>query len=138
MNVVRLTGTPASGNTYRLGEQIQIAVTFTEAVTVTGRPQVGLTIGSQTRQAVYDATQSKGTLLRFRYTVQATNADADGISIAANALTLNGSTITLANDSTTTAVLAHAGIGTDDTCMVDGRMDVVDTGTAASRRRYSS
>ena len=130
VSAVRLTGTPASGATYRLGERIQAAVTFTEAVTVTGTPQLGLTIGTRTRQAVYDAIQSKGTLLVFSYYVQATDADADGISIAANALTLNGGTISLASDSATAASLAHAGVGTDDTRKVDGSTDVVEHGNS--------
>ena len=130
VSAVRLTGTPASGATYRLGEQIQAAVTFSEAVTVTGTPQMGLTIGSQTRQAAYDATRSKGTLLTFTYTVQATDADADGISIAANALALNGGTISLASDSATAAALAHAGVGTDDTRKVDGSTDVAEHGNS--------
>ena len=132
-NSVRLTGTPASGTTYRLGEQIEVAVTFTEAVTVTGTPQLGLSVGSQTRQAVYDAIQSKGTLAVFSYYVQATDADADGISIAANALTLNGGTIRLASDSTTAAALAHAGVGTDDTRKVDGSTDVVEHGDSRAQ-----
>ena len=130
VNTVRLTGTPASEATYRLGEQIQAAVTFTEAVTVTGTPQIGLSIGTQTRQAVYDATQSKGMLVVFSYSVQATDADADGISIAANALTLNSGTITLASDTTTAAALDHAGVGTDDTRKVDGSTDVVEHGNS--------
>ena len=130
VNTVRLMGTPASGVTYRLGEQIQVAVTFSEAVTVTGTPQVGLTIGSQTRQAVYDATRSEGALLEFSYYVQATDADADGIGIAANALTLNGGTISRTSDSTTAAALGHAGVGTDDTRKVDGSTDVVEHGAS--------
>ena len=105
-------------------------MTFTEAVTGTGTPQLGLTIGSQTRQAVYDATQSKGTLIVFSYYVQATDVDADGISIAANALTLNGGTISLASALTTAAALAHAGVGTDDTRKVDGSTDVVEHGNS--------
>ena len=128
VSAVRLTGTPVSGTTYRLGERIQVAVTFTDAVTVTGTPQIGLSIGSQTRQAVYDAAQSKGTLVMFSYYVQATDADADGISIAANALTLNGGTLTLASDTTTAAALDHGGVGTDDTRKVDGSTDVVEHG----------
>ena len=83
---VAFTGTPAREETYRLGEQIRVAVTFNDAVTVTGTPQIGLTVGSATRQATYDATRSKGTLLVFTYTVQGTDADPDGISVAANAL----------------------------------------------------
>ena len=128
VSAIRFTGTPASGATYRLGEQIQAAVTFNEAVTVTGTPQLGLTVGTQTRQAVYDATQSKGTLVVFTYYVQATDMDTDGLSIAANALALNGGTITLASDSATAASLTHAGVGTDDTRKVDGSTDVVEHG----------
>ena len=125
---VTFTGTPASEETYRLGEQIRVAVTFSDAVTVTGTPQLGLTVGAATRQATYDATRSKGTLLTFTYTVQATDADADGISIAANALTLNGGTISLASDTTTSAALGHNAVATDDTRKVDGSTDVVEHG----------
>ena len=124
---VSFTGTPGSEETYRLGEQIRVAVTFSDAVTVTGTPQIGLTVGSATRQATYDATRSKGTLLTFTYTVQATDADADGISIAANSLTLNGGTISLASD-TTAAALEHAALATDDTRKVNGSTDVVEHG----------
>ena len=121
VNAVRFTGTPASGNAYGPGERIQVAVTFSEAVTVTGSPQLGLTIGTETRQATYDASQSKGTLLVFTYAVQATDSDTDGISIAANALDLNGGTITLASDSTTTASLGHAAVAVDPARKVAGR-----------------
>ena len=124
---VAFTGSPASEETYRLGEQIRVAVTFSDAVTVTGAPQLGLTIGAATRQATYDATRSKGTLLTFTYTVQGTDTDSDGISIAVDALTLNGGTISLASD-TTAAALEHAAVATDDTRKVDGSTDVVEHG----------
>ena len=125
---VAFTGTPGSEETYRLGEQIRVAVTFSDAVTVTGTPQIGLTVGSATRQATYDATRSKGTLLVFTYTVQGTDADPDGISIAADALALNGGTISLASDTTTATALRHAALATDDTRKVDGSTDVVEHG----------
>ena len=64
----------------------------------------------------------------FRYYVRAMDADADSVSIAANTLTLNGGTISLASDPTTAASLAHAGVGTDDTRRVDGSTDVVEHG----------
>ena len=50
--------------------------------------------------------------------------------IAANALALNGGTITLASDSATAAALAHASVGTDDTRMVDSSTDVVEHGNS--------
>ena len=121
VNAVRFTGTPANGDAYGPGERIQVAVTFTEAVTVAGTPQIGLIIGAETRQATYDASQSKGTLVVFTYAVQATDADTDGISIAANALNLNGGTIALASDSSTAASLVHAAVAVDSDRKVAGR-----------------
>lgn len=117
-----MDGEPASGNAYRLGEQIQVEVT------VTGTPQLGPIIGYRTRQAVYDTTRPKGTLVRFTYYVQTTDTDADSIGIAANPLALNGGTITLASDSATAESLAHVGVGTDDTRKADGSTDVVERG----------
>ena len=38
VSTVRLMGAPASGNTYCFAELIEVGVTFTEAVTVTGTP----------------------------------------------------------------------------------------------------
>ena len=40
---------PQSGDTYAVGEEITIDVNFTELVTVTGTPQLELTIGTATR-----------------------------------------------------------------------------------------
>ena len=49
-------------------------------------------MGSNARQAAY--TSGTGTRsLTFAYTIAADDADTDGITIAANALTLNGGTI---------------------------------------------
>ena len=127
MSRVAFTGRPESEETYRLGEQIRVAVTFSEAATVTGAPQLGLTIGAATRQATYDATRSKGTLITFTYTVQGTDTDSDEISIAVDALTLNGGTISLVSD-TAAAALEHAAVATDDTRKVDGSTDVVEHG----------
>ena len=121
VNAVRFTGTPANGDAYRPDERIQAAVTFSEAVTVAGTPQLGLTIGTETRQAAYDASQSKGTLLVFTYAVQATDSDTDGVSIPANALNLNGGTITLASDSTAAAALGHVAVAPDPARKVVGR-----------------
>jgi hypothetical protein len=69
-----------------------IEVNFIEAVTVTGTPQLALNIGGTLVQANY-VSGSGGTKLTFKYTVQAGQNDANGISIDANALTLNGGTI---------------------------------------------
>ena len=123
---------PKHGDTYRLDEQIGVVVEFPYAMKVTGHPQLGLTVGSQTRQAAYDKIRSAsahrisgtypGATLIFTYTVQGTDADTDGISIAANALTLNGGTISLAANATLAASLGHDAVGTNATRKVDGSL----------------
>ena len=109
---VRFNGTPKSGNAYQSGETIQAQVWFDRLVTVTGSPTVELTIGSQTRQAALTSTSTGVRGLGFDYTVQENDADGDGISIAANAIRLNGGTIK-ATDGTTDAVLTHSAVAAD-------------------------
>ena len=70
VNALTISSSPASGDTYETGENIDVQVGFTRAATVTGTPQLALTIGDNTRQANY--TSGTGTTtLTFHYTVQA-------------------------------------------------------------------
>ena len=89
---------PASGDTYGEGEQIEVSLTFSEPVTVTGNPRLGVVIGEDRCWARYSEPASGGAALVFAYTVQAADADGDGIRIRRNALRLNGG-----NSSPTTA-----------------------------------
>ena len=93
VSAVTVSSAPASGQTYQLGESIEVKVAFGRPVAVTGTPRLALTIGTTTRQAVYDSASSKVDTLVFGYAVRPSDADADGLSIAASALTLNGGTI---------------------------------------------
>jgi len=119
VTAVSFSGSPASGDTYELGETVRVRVAFDKPVTVTGSPRIGLTIGSHTRPAAF-ASASSGRVLTFAYTVQTQDADADGISIAADAIRLAGGTITAAVDTGTAADLAHAAVATDPGRKVDG------------------
>ena len=56
----------------------------------------------------------------FRYTVQRDDRDADGIGIAANALSLNGETIRSADDEDAILDLSTHAIGNDPDRKVDG------------------
>ena len=118
---VAFTSTPPSGqnNTYKLNDVIDITVTFNEAVSVTGTPQIDLTIGSTVRQADYQSISTTQTQLLFQYTVQNTDGDTDGATINANGLKLNGGRIHK-NGSTTNADLAHAALTNQSTHKVDG------------------
>ena len=84
---------PQSGDTYGRGETLKAEVMFSEAVTVTGTPQLTLTIGSATRTVDLDYVWDDGEGLVFEYEVQSDDLDTDGISIAADALSLNDATI---------------------------------------------
>ena len=82
------------GDTYRLRDIIQVQIYFSRGVVVTGVPRLALTIGAATRHAAYYATDEFGEgRVFFQYEVQATDLDDDGLSIPADALTLNGGTI---------------------------------------------
>ena len=94
-------------DTYGLGNTVTAAVTFSENVTVTtagGTPQLALGAdNSSTLTAAY-ASGSGTTTLNFTYTVAATDRALTGITIAANALILNGGTIK--DDATLNAALS--------------------------------
>ena len=96
-----------------------MAVEFDRAVTVAGSPQVALTVGTQTRPAAF--VQLWGHVYAyFSYQVQEADRDEDGISVAANALILNGGTIKHAGDDTIDADLTHDAVATDPGRMVNG------------------
>ena len=108
---------PARGGTYELGEIIEVRFEFDKAVTATGKPQVALTIGTQTRHATFFAWGRQ--VLYFTYAVQEDDRDEDGISIAANALALNGGTIKSA-DGTIDADLTHRAVAAERRRKVNG------------------
>ena len=133
---------PATGKTYRLGERLLVTVMFSHFVRATGTPTIELTIKSRVKQAHYIETysdvwqqqyhilleshreftrQNVRMFLIFNYIVQAEDLDEDGISVAANALTLNGGTITLRSNANIVAELEHPAATADPARKVDGR-----------------
>ncbi len=85
-----ITTIAAPPGTYIQGDNIGIAITFSEEVTVTGNPTLELTAASGNLVAGYASGSGTNTLM-FNYTVQPVDLDTDGI--VANALLLSGSTI---------------------------------------------
>ena len=65
--VTNVTSTTSNG-TYKIGDAIAATVTFSEAVTVTGTPQLTLETGSSDAVVNY-SSGSGGTTLTFNYTV---------------------------------------------------------------------
>jgi hypothetical protein len=89
--ITSVTG-PAAG-TYIVGQHLDFTVVFSEAVAVTGTPQLQLTIGSTNEYATYQGGTGTSTLV-FRYTVKPGDLDSDGIAVASTSIDLNGGTIT--------------------------------------------
>ena len=118
VRAIYFDSSPVQGETYELGETVEVVVEFDGGVEATGEPQVALIIGTETRYATFVGWSSDNTL-RFRYTVQTGDSDEDGISIPANALLLGGGTIT-GRDGTTEAVLTHAAMAAEPGPKVNG------------------
>ena len=114
---ISFSGYPSVGDTYELGEYIGLRLEFDKAVTVEGGPRVALDIGGRTRQALFFRSDSS---VHFRYAVQATDRDADGISVVANSLALNGGRIRAVSDGAVDADLRHEAIASDARRRVDG------------------
>ena len=135
VRAVRFFPPPVSQDTYEAGETIIATVTFTQGVHVTGTPQLTLEVGPEVRRAnhyprVYAAALlapgnsfhlpgDEDRLVYFRYVVQPSDVDDDGISVPANALSLNGGSIRAVNDNSE-ADLNHDGLPDDPTLKVDG------------------
>ncbi len=109
---------PGAPDHFKRFDQINIHVTFSRAVTVTGNPRIGLDIGGVRRHATFSA--GAGNFLLFRYDVGPDDVDADGIDIVANSLQLRGGSITGVGDGEA-AVLDHLSqLATDTRRPVDG------------------
>ena len=111
---------------YARGETIRVAVTFSEAVDVTGTPRVKLDFSSETGDEKWAAYASgSGTkVLGFAYTVAARDLSIDGVAVLANTLALNGGTIRSSSTAGDNAGLAHAGLAHDPNHRVDGTPSV--------------
>ena len=112
---VAVTSDPDNG-IYGIDDTIEVTVTFSEDVTVTGAPLLELDIGGSAKTAGYESTS--GNTVVFSYTVVENDSDTDGISIGANGLTLNGGSISDAADND--ADLSHDALSTQDSHWVDG------------------
>ena len=113
---VTVTSDTGDDGVYGIGDKIEVTVTFSEDVTVTGSPRIELTIGSAARKAAYKSTT--GSKIVFSYTVAVGDSDPDGISIGANKLSLNGGSIRDAADND--AELPHSAASAQSGHKVDG------------------
>ena len=114
---------------------IPINITFSEAVTVTGTPQLTLSTGSS--NAVVDYTSgSGGTTLTFNYTVASGHVSSDLDYVATNSLALNGGTIKDALNNVAILTLASPGasgsLGANKALVIDGVVPTVTNVTSTT------
>ena len=83
--------TPPADSLYKPGETLIFIVNMNKSVSVSGTPQLALTIGSSTTIATY-ISGSGTTTLTFNYVVQPNDIDLNGIS-ASSPITLNSGSI---------------------------------------------
>ena len=121
---VEVTSNPGSDGAYLLGDTIEVTVTFSSVVTVSGTPRLTLQVGSPIAVVVgvarRDADYLNGTgsaKLVFTYTVVAGDNDPDGVSIAADSLVPNNGSIE--DSENRAALLTHRGLAAQSDHRVD-------------------
>jgi hypothetical protein len=120
--------------TYIAGQNLDFVVNTNENVTVNtagGTPQLSLTIGATTRQAVYQGGSGTGSLL-FRYTVQTGELDSDGIIVGI--LTANGGTVR--DSAGKDATLALNSVGVTSGVLVDAVVPSVTSVSVPANATY--
>jgi hypothetical protein len=118
-----ISGATGMGNgTLAVGDVVSVTVTMSEDTVVTGTPKLSLNLGGVVVQASYVSDSGTSALI-FTYAIEAGLNDANGISIVADSLTLNGGRL---EDATghdpLAAILTHAAV-------VDNASYLVDTST---------
>ncbi len=120
VEAVSFADSPAQGDTYELSEKIEVTVRFDRAIEwYEGRAELALSVGDHIRLAQAHSISFDGRDLRFAYTVGAEDRDGDGISVPANALSLNEGTVK-DRAGTTFTEIASAPVPADAGRKVDG------------------
>ena len=101
---------------YGIDDSIEVTVTFSENVSVTGAPRLELDIGGSAKAAAYESVTTTNVV--FSYTVAEGVSDDDGVAISADKLTLNGGSIKDAADNA--ADLSHDALTAQEDHQVDG------------------
>jgi len=132
--VTGVTSSQANG-TYVAGSSIDVTVSFSEVVTVTGAPQLLLETGSVDRNATY-TTGSGSNTLSFSYTVQTGDASADLDFVSTTSLTLNGGTIKDGANNAATLTLPSPGqsgsLGANKALVIDAVVPTVSSVSAST------
>ena len=112
---LEITSDPGTDRTYAVDDEIQVTVTFSETVEVTGTPQLRLELGGGRRTADYEGGSGTAALV-FAYKVADGESDTDGVGVEADSL--SGGTIR--DEARNNAELDHDGLAADSGHKVDG------------------
>ncbi len=131
--VTGVSSSTADGS-YKAADTVSIQVTFSEAVTVTGTPQLTLETGS-TDRAVNYASGTGTTILTFTYTVQTGDTSSDLDYAATTSLALNSGTIRDAASNNATLTLPSPGaagsLGANKAFVIDTTAPTLSSSTPA-------
>ena len=112
---LEINSDPGTDRTYASGDEIQVTVTFSETVEVTGTPRLQIELGGGSRTANYQGGSGTAALV-FGYEVAEGESDTDGVGVEADSLT--GGTIR--DEARNNAELDHDGVAADAGHQVDG------------------
>ena len=89
IDTIEITSNPGPDRTYAAEDDIQVTVTFSETVEVTGTPRLQIELGGWRRTADYQGGSGTAALV-FAYEVADGESDTDGVGIEANSLSRAG------------------------------------------------
>ena len=116
---VAVSSDAGDDDTYALSDVIEVTLTFSEAVKITGAPRLTIKMAPNYGEKWASYERGSGTAsLTFICTVVKPNLSTQGIAVLANTLELNGGTIQSAS-SQADADLSHAGLDHDPAHRVD-------------------
>jgi hypothetical protein len=94
---------PANATYSDGGGELLFQVNFTEAVIISGTPQIAINLGGSTVNATYQSgSGSSG--LEFSYSIQDGDDDADGIQITGTMIDMNGGSVTAVSNGASSSV----------------------------------
>jgi hypothetical protein len=123
ITTVAISSDAGVDNTYVVGDDVSVTVTYDENVTVDktgGTPSIELNIGGTAVNATYASGTGTSNLV-FTYTILAGQTDTNGISVDADSLTLNSGTIQDASGND--ATLIHTAVTDNALALVDTTAD---------------
>ena len=126
VSAIAVTSTPRAntGNRYAIGDEIEVTVTFSKSIFVSGAPKLTLKIGSRNRSMSCAKSTTDAKQLTCAYTVQNGDEDTDGIAIEANKLEApTGATVK--DSANNDADLDHNALTAQSGHKVDGKKPAV-------------